>query len=84
MLVILGGLFACAIRMGGPPIPPSLLSRIHVGMPSEEVRNLLGDPEPGSEGGGIWYYSPWGNFGWVGIYFDEAGNVESVDEEKAW
>lgn len=84
ILLISIGLFSSAVLwVAGPPIPTKLLNRIHTGMSSKQVLEILGKPESiGKQG--QWYYSPWGNPGWMAINFDKTGVVSNINDERAW
>jgi len=82
-MILFGGVFFAFSWTLGPPVPLDLLNRIRTGMSQEQVRGMLGEPESVSEHGD-WYYSPWGNQGWVTIGFDESGAVARINNESVW
>lgn len=83
LFIFIGLVTSAIIWVAGPPIPTKLLNRIHIGMSSEQVHEILGEPESiGKQG--QWYYSPWGNAGWMAIDFNEPGTVNGFEDERVW
>ena len=66
-----------------PALPRHLLKQVHVGMPANQVRKMLGNHQavPSQN---EWEYWRWGNSGWVEIRFDEQNCVSSVNDESAF
>jgi hypothetical protein len=63
----------------GPIAPSSAIAQLQPGMKAAEVERLLGRPT--SVEGGYWLYGKPMNLGWLGIGFDEKGELVGYDHE---
>jgi hypothetical protein len=65
----------------GPAIPPEQLKQLKPGMTKSEVEKIVGKPDDAVAD--VWHYERPLNPGWVGLYFDEADRLLSIDDERA-
>ena len=80
-------LFSISVLVGTyvllrPAMPRSKLDQIRLGMSQSEVRTILGSPQEEREE--QWFYSRWGNPGYVAVSFDTSGHVIDVNDESAF
>ena len=63
----------------GSVVPTSAIAQLRPGMKAEEVKRLLGQPTSIDEG--YWLYEKPMNPGWLGIGFNENGELVGYDHE---
>lgn len=76
--------FLCVVAVNwlGPPIPDATVSQLHIGMAKQEVRSLLGAPNPGSTGSD-WHYDRFYDRKWLTVRFGSTGRVFCIERRPA-
>ena len=84
LMLVLGIPCALSYAVFGPAVSRTQLSKVHHGMPSNDVLRILGTPDEvwGTER--IWVYSRWYNPGWVEVAFSADQTVVYVNDESVF